>query len=112
MQGKLWIADRHSEHVVCAKGGPVMSAGEITFQIKNLSVSGVTNQSTGFCPEPGSWPNVANALDKIGLVHPDDFTTHFHFRRCNECRSINIVKENWFICSMCDAELSHIWNFN
>src|SRR5687768_11921250 len=82
LRGNLWIADRHSEHVVCAAGGPVLSAGEMTFQVAKAKVEvlEVTNQSTGFCPEPASWPSVSNALDKVGLAHPDDFTTYFHFR--------------------------------
>jgi hypothetical protein len=112
IKGNLWIADRRSEHVVCAVGGPVLSAGEMTFQITKIEVSEVTNQSTGFCPEPESWMSVANALDKIGLVHPNDFTTHFHFRRCDNCDAINIVKENWYVCSACDAELDRAWNFD
>ena len=114
MSGNLWIADRHSEHVACAAGGPVLSAGEMTFRIieTGAEVPTVTNQSTGFCPEPESWPSVANTLDKIGLAHPDDFTTYFHFRRCGKCGSINIVKGDWFVCSVCDAELDQTWNFN
>lgn len=111
--GNLWIADRHSEHVVCANGDPVLSAGEITFRLTEfkVEVSAVTNQSTGFCPEPESWPYAAQALDKIGLSHPNDFTTSFDFRLCRKCNSINIVKEDWFVCGVCDAELDQEWNF-
>lgn len=112
--GNLWVADRYSEHVACAAGGPVLSAGEMTFRVAGTraEVSAVTNQSTGFCPEPESWSSVESALDKIGLAHPDDFTTHFHFRRCGRCSSINIVKDDWFVCIVCDAELDQTWNFN
>jgi hypothetical protein len=66
--GQMWISDRHSEHVVCARGGDVLSAGEITFAIhkQQVEVTEVTNQSTGFCPEPESWSAVAAALEKRG----------------------------------------------
>lgn len=52
--GGLWIADRHSEHVVCARGEAVRSAGEMTFEVQKqqVAVVGLTNQSTGYCPEP------------------------------------------------------------
>src|SRR5262245_32836897 len=30
-EGQLWVADRHSEHVQCARGQDVLSAGEMTF---------------------------------------------------------------------------------
>lgn len=110
--GCLWIADRHSEHIACAGGRPVLSAGEITFRLeKEVEVSAITNQSTGFCPEPESWPEVEKALKQIGFSNFDSFTTWFHFRRCNKCKSINIVKEAWFVCSVCDAELDIDWNF-
>src|ERR1700754_1038757 len=60
--GWLWIADRHSEHVACAAGRDVLSAGEMTFetnrQTQVVVVSAVTNQSAGYCPEPESWPVV------------------------------------------------------
>ncbi len=110
--GKLWIADRHSEHVACANGQPVFSAGEMSFQIHNeeAEVVAVSNQSTGYCPEPESWPTVARALDEIGLAHPANFSTHFVFRLCSRCRSINIVKDDWFVCDLCDNDLSASWN--
>src|SRR5689334_6891406 len=54
--GQLLVADRRSEHVACAGGLPVQSAGEITFALgESIEVAGVTNQSTGYCPEPRSW---------------------------------------------------------
>src|SRR5689334_429003 len=62
-EGTLRIADRRSEHVACASGGKVQSAGEMTFEIgSKIAVAEVTNQSTGYCPEPESWPAVAAAL--------------------------------------------------
>src|SRR5687767_7306606 len=52
-RGVLRIADRASEHVACAGGGPVMAAGELTlgFDTGGPSVTAATNLSTGFCPE-------------------------------------------------------------
>jgi hypothetical protein len=114
IKGRLWIADRHSEHVVCAAGAPVLSAGEMTFHFAKgaTKVSAVTNQSTGFCPEPESWASVEKVLNEVGLIHPQKFTTCFDFRLCIGCGAINLVKEDWFICSMCDAELEPQWNFS
>ena len=62
--GKLWINDRHSEHVLCANGEDVLSAGEITFGVDKdeLEIIAISNQSTGYCPEPDSWDSVAIAL--------------------------------------------------
>src|SRR5262245_52318542 len=64
-QGDLRVADRGSEHVACSGGRPVLSAGELFFLA--AEVAEVSNQSTGFCPEPESWPVVAAALDRAGL---------------------------------------------
>jgi hypothetical protein len=110
--GHLRLADRRSEHVHCAAGEPVLSAGEITFDAESASVVSVTNQSTGYCPEPGSWPCVEAALRQIGVPHPTGFTSEFIFRKCPECGERNIVRENWFVCAFCDADLPKTWNFS
>jgi hypothetical protein len=111
--GQLWIADRHSEHVACARGRHVLSAGEMTFLIdkKIVEVTEVTNQSTGYCPEPDSWLAVALALTRAQLKHPPRFTTAFIFRRCNRCGNRNLVKDEWFECGVCGTPLSREWNF-
>jgi hypothetical protein len=111
--GLLWIADSHSKHVACARGGDVLSAGRITFGIEDrkVTVAKVTNMSTGYCPEPESWPAVAAALDKAGIWPPDKFTQAFLFRRCLSCGQTNTVKENDFTCAVCGAELNQEWNF-
>lgn len=64
-RGELWVANRRSEHVACAAGGPVLSAGEMTFSLadERIKVVAVTNQSTGFCPPPSTWLPVSRALD-------------------------------------------------
>ena len=56
--GDLLLADRRSEHVACAGGGVVMSAGEIFFCCDHATptIVDVNNQSTGFIvpnPSPG-----------------------------------------------------------
>jgi hypothetical protein len=111
--GHLWIADRHSEHIACAAGQPVLAAGEMTFIIQNqkVRVSEITNQSTGYCPEPETWDIVAATLDKIDIARPAGYTTTFIFRRCSMCETINIVKEGIFECGVCETALSRDWNF-
>ena len=110
----LWVAERQSEHVACARGGPVYSAGEMMFAIDSrcrlLAVVYVTNQSTGFCPEPESWSAVAAALDAAGISHPDGFSAEMIFRRCPKCRATNIVKDALYECAVCGSELPKVWN--
>ena len=91
---ELFINDRHSEHVVCAGGKKVLSAGEISFMIdkNDISISEISNQSTGYCPKSESWIEVNKVLQKIGIDYPDYFTTAFEFRLCTSCRSINLIK--------------------
>jgi hypothetical protein len=110
--GNFLIADRRSEHVACAGGGLVRAAGEMTFNVDGdeISVIEVSNQSTGYCPEPESWPQVVVALDRIPLAHPGRFTLEIVFRRCNSCSQINVVKDNWFVCVFCGKELPTQWN--
>ena len=108
---KLYIGDRHSEHVACANGENVLSAGEITFALnKDIEVSSITNQSTGYCPEPKSWKYVAKALKKARLNPLNQFTTEFEFRRCANCDTINVIKDDWYVCAICDADLDKKWN--
>lgn len=112
-QGDLLLADRRSEHVACAGGGPVLSAGEMFFVAEGdrVEAAEASNQSTDFCPEPGSWPAVAAALDRIGVAHPGRFTTEIVFRRCEGCGERNVVRDCWFICGVCGADLPAEWNF-
>lgn len=113
-EGYLPIADRHSEHIACAGGKPVFSAGEIFFAYgdRGLEVTEISNQSTGFCPEPESWLQVATSLDRIPISHPGRFTVEFIFRRCPACGQINIVKDLLFFCSVCGIDLPTIWNLD
>lgn len=111
-EGYIRVADRHSEHVACAGGKSVLSAGEIFFAYnkQNFEVVEITNQSTGYCPEPESWSQVEKALEQILLPHPGNFTTEFIFRRCPVCRQLNIVKDDLFLCAVCNTNLPKIWN--
>jgi hypothetical protein len=112
-QASLRAADRGSEHVACAAGEPVLSAGDMfLLPVEDgLRVEEVSNQSTGYCPEPESWSAVATALDRIGLPHPARFTQEIVFRRCPACGERSIVKDGWFVCGRCGADLPAAWNF-
>jgi hypothetical protein len=107
--GEIRIASRRSEHVACAGGLDVLSAGEIVF-VPARAVA-VSNLSTGYCPEPASWPAVARALERAGIAHAGGFTNAYEFRRCPGCGERNLVKDDFFACALCDAELPAAWNF-
>ena len=113
--GLLRVAHRRSEHVACAGGGEVLSAGELTAvrdgRGDGVRITDISNQSTGYCPEPESWPAVARALDQAGVAHPGGFTYEATFRLCPGCGERNLVKDGWFECAMCGADLPAIWNF-
>ncbi|MEU8239587.1 hypothetical protein AB0C07_15195 [Actinoplanes missouriensis] len=102
--------------MACASGREVLAAGEITFVNDDSGGDGgwrveeVSNQSTGYCPEPSCWPAVAAAVERLGVRHPDGFTAAFEFRRCVECGSLSVVKENDFTCAVCDCPLPAEWN--
>ncbi|WP_199716547.1 hypothetical protein [Micromonospora musae] len=110
--GVLRLAARRSEHVACAGGGTVLAAGEIALVRRpdGWSVSEVSNQSTGYCPEPRCWPAVAAALKQVGLENPGGFTCEFVFRRCPDCKELSVVKDGDFICYVCGSDLPQAWN--
>lgn len=111
--GQLRIADRHSEHVACAGGQSVLAAGEMVFRIHagDVRVTSVSNQSTGYCPEPGCWPAVSKALQRVGFDPPGGFAPAFEFRRCTTCGTTNLIKDGWLECGVCSAPLPSYWNF-
>ncbi|HJZ90227.1 MAG TPA: hypothetical protein VKE40_05100 [Gemmataceae bacterium] len=100
--------------MACAGGGEVQSAGEMFWWIDTGGVvlAEVTNQSTGYCPEPESWPVVAAALDRAQIPHPGALTCAFIFRRCERCGQRNVVKEGSFVCAACGWGLPLYWNFD
>jgi len=110
-QGTLLVAPRRSEHVACAGGEAVLAAGEIRLA-PDGAVSAVTNNSTGYCPAETCWNAVVLALDAATLPRPEAFTFVALFRRCPRCGERNLVKDDWFVCAMCDAELPLEWNFH
>jgi hypothetical protein len=70
--GALRPAPRRSEHVACAGGDMVLCTGEIGFtrEADRWTVSEVGNQSTGYCPDAGSWVEVARTPDAVELRRP------------------------------------------
>jgi hypothetical protein len=112
IDGVLRLADRRSEHVACAEGDPVLAAGEIAFSIVGgrVEIAWITNQSTGYCPEPTCWPAVAAALRRTEIDPPGGFSRAFEFRRCAHCDSITIVKDDVYRCELCRADLPEKWN--
>jgi hypothetical protein len=111
--GVLRLAARRSEHVALAGGQDVLAAGEMAFAAtaSGWRVVEVTNQSTGYCPDPDSWPAVDRALDLADMPHPGAFTETIAFRRCPACGQRNIVRDNDFTCALCDHALPAQWNF-
>jgi hypothetical protein len=71
----------------------------------------ISNQSTGYCPEPDSWQAVLSALKRAGIGAPAHLERAYIFRRCESCGSTNIIKEGVFRCAVCEAQLPHDWNF-
>ena len=112
LSGTLRLAPRRSEHVACAGGAEVLAAGEMQFGQPGRSprVAGASNLSTGYCPDTSCWAAVAHALARAGLNGPSGFTQEAVFRRCSKCGEVNLVKEGWFVCVFCDADLPATWN--
>ncbi|MEU5036262.1 hypothetical protein AB0G48_19245 [Streptomyces rubiginosohelvolus] len=110
--GVLRLDPRRSEHVVCAGGGEVLSASEMSFREESgwWVVEEVSNQSTGYCPDISSWPAVSKALDLIGIHRPPGFTHEVTFRRCHFCRELNLVRGKDFVCVFCGEDLPLEWN--
>jgi hypothetical protein len=112
--GLLRLADRHSEHVACSGGRPVQSAGEMTLRWAGdaVELDAVSNLSTGYCPEVESWPAVAAALARAAIEPPATWTAAYEFRRCTACGERNVIKDAWYVCEVCDADLPEAWNFD
>jgi hypothetical protein len=113
LDGRLRLAPRRSEHAALAGGRDVLAGSEMTFARVDAGwrVAAASNQSTGFCPDPDSWPAVGAALDRLDISHPGGFTQNITFRRCPSCRERNIVRDDIFVCALCDSDLPKSWNF-
>ena len=110
--GSLRVAPRRSEHVECARGAGVLAAGELVIRLTPaLEVVGASNLSTGYCPEPSCWEAVRLALCNLDIPGPPGFTFPCTFRKCPACGERNLVKDDWFVCAVCDAPLPMEWNF-
>jgi len=105
--GFLRLAARRSEHVACAGRDSVRAAGEVAFRRDGggWAAAEVSNQSTGYCPDPDCWPSVAAALDRAGVARPERFTHEIVFRRCTGCGEVSIVREGDFECVFCGQDL-------
>jgi hypothetical protein len=55
---------------------------------------------------------LAAGLVAAGLAAPPAFTHEIVFRRCPQCGERNLVKDAWFECVFCAAELPRQWNFD
>lgn len=106
----LWIADRRSEHVICARGGSILMAGEIFIGVAKgrVWVERISNQSTGYCPAP-DYQVLQIVLDRLGINHPGQFEPACEFRQCSNCGQINLIKEDDYTCAVCGNELSSKW---
>lgn len=109
----LFVADRHSEHVACARGEMVLTAGEITFERhgSDLRLLDTSNLSTGYCPESISWPALSSALVAAGFPKIEGFTQPFEFRYCIPCQQTCVIKDDVFECPSCFTNLPHDWNY-
>jgi hypothetical protein len=111
LNGQFVVAPRRSEHVACARGGAVLAAGEVRFSTRG-HVLEITNNSTGYCPAEDCWESVRSALHRAALKYPFEFTFVARFRWCPSCGERNLVKDDWYQCALCEAELPLIWNFH
>lgn len=107
--GRMTLAPRRSEHVACAGGHSVLAAGEIGFARSSGDccwlAEYISNQSVGYCPGLESWAVVARSLNRAEIGHGAFFTNPIIFRNCPHCESWNVVKEEFFVCSLCDSDL-------
>ncbi|MBN8613812.1 MAG: hypothetical protein J0L92_24665 [Deltaproteobacteria bacterium] len=106
VEGWLRLAPRESEHVACAGGREVLGAGELVLARDGgrWCVAEITNQSTGYCPDPTSWTAIAAALDRAGIARPPRFTVAFAFRWC-ACGALTVIKDDDYTCAACAAAL-------
>ena len=109
LRGALRLAPRRSEHVACSGGAEVLAAGEIRFGAGS-DVLSVSNLSSGYCPDTTCWFAVERAIRRAGITPPPALSIAIVWRRCTRCGEKSLVRESWFVCVFCDAELPAEWN--
>jgi hypothetical protein len=109
-EGVLRVAPRRSEHVACAGGGAVRAAGELSVDRTGVVLE-LSNQSTGYCPDLECLDAAFAALRDAGIAGPVDRVAGFVFRRCDACGERAVVKDAWYVCDLCGADLARAWNF-
>jgi hypothetical protein len=108
-RGSLRLAPRRSEHVACAGEPWVLAAGEVEFGDGGASLARLSNQSSGFCPEPETLGLVQEVFATLGLQSPGRFDPECHWRRC-ECGQVVLRKEGDDACPCCGTTLPTAWN--
>lgn len=106
--GTLRLAARRSEHVACAGGEAVRSAGEMQFFVdrkERVRVVEVSNLSTGYAPDVTSFAEVKRALDAAGVAAPATWTAAFVLRKCGQCGQVSVIKDNVYECAVCSQSL-------
>lgn len=76
----MLLGNLRDEHVFIAKGGRVLSAGEISFLQQggnDWTASYVNNRSNGYYPDGSSFVHVRNALQRAGLSCGESFNEIF-----------------------------------
>jgi hypothetical protein len=93
--------------------GATVTGSSLTFTARSgWHPAKVSDQSTGYYPDPDCWPAAAAALDRLGMPHPGGFTAALIFRRCTACGERNIVRDGDFVRALCDSALPLHRNFD
>ncbi len=82
----MFIGGLRDEHVFLARGGKVLSAGEISFsevRSNEWAADYINNRSNGYYPDSSSFISVKKALEGAGISCGDRFTEVFP--RCGFC---------------------------
>lgn len=89
------------------------AAGEVELGVaqKQLVVRGVTNQSTGYCPEPSCFGEIAAALVRVGVSATGRAVARLHLPAMSQVRSDRHREEDDFECAVCATPLPKEWNF-
>lgn len=108
----LRVANRRSEHVVCAGGEPVLAAGElfVTPGRKGSWVVRASNFSNGYMPSEDSFMALKLALERARLPAPKGFDPAIAYRYCGRCMEAVIAETG--ACRVCQAALALKWDLD